>query len=451
MSGSSGATSRFPVRSITTRVTNERISASLGAFASTIVVVAEAESRSSVVRAASASRISASARLAHAGGKGRTFRANVFQSNALTATTAEGARRTIAASAASPCSGVNAPTPARSTRASTSGSRAAMPTPVHAPNCAETASTPSRRRATASASIAAFAAAYPTCPADPSNAATDEKVTRANVGFAPAASTRASSRRARFVFGAVVARTDPARWRASDASARTPPASVRFATPLGGKSGDESRRFDRRRIASFAAAASSLVVASHRRSEKTPPSFDVGNAARRDRPTRPRRHRRASGDVSAMETARRRPSAPAPPAITVVAAGRGGSEIKRSDGIRAWEKAAFSSSTRRRANRGIARSVERRRTRARTESPSDDDVRGVSDDDVRGVSSFAPSLFARRSNVGRLGSSRALASAASSTRSTATVRSAASTAASRGTPSSASFKTTDAPSTASRF
>ena len=75
MSGSSGATSRFPVRSITTRVTNERISASLGAFASTIVAVAEAESRSSVVRAASASRISASrisasARLAHAGGKG---------------------------------------------------------------------------------------------------------------------------------------------------------------------------------------------------------------------------------------------------------------------------------------------------------------------------------------------------------------------------------------------
>ena len=165
----------------------------------------------------------------------------------------------------------------------------------------------------------ARAAAYPTCPGDPSNAAMDEKVTRANVGFAPAASTRASSRRARFVFGAVVARTDPARWRASDASARTPPASVRFRRRLVGRAGTNrvdsidgvSRRSRRRRPRS----SSRRIGGARRRLRRSTSETPRGAIDRRDRgDTDARRGMfrrwKRRGEDRARRRRRRSPSSP---------------------------------------------------------------------------------------------------------------------------------------------
>ena len=126
----------------------------------------------------------------------------------------------MAASAAIPRVGSSAPRPKLAARSAAPPD--AMPAPRHAPHAAARVATPPRRRSSASDSSSAFAAAYGSCPTEPTSAATDANSVTPRDGLS---SPRDSA--ARFsaaIFGAATARTAPAVCRGTVASRSAPAA-----------------------------------------------------------------------------------------------------------------------------------------------------------------------------------------------------------------------------------
>ena len=112
----------------------------------------------------------------------------------------------MAASAANPRLGSSAPRPKLAAKSAAPPD--AIPAPRHAPHATARVATPPRRRRRASDSSSAFAAAYGSCPTDPTSAATEAKSATPRDGHS---SPRDSA--ARFSaasFGAATTRASPA-------------------------------------------------------------------------------------------------------------------------------------------------------------------------------------------------------------------------------------------------